>query len=153
MDYHITFDTEADGLLRYDSPEAEKFVGPVITPTGIRLLRVISEMADRRGGSVDVNLEELAGRCGVSEARIKKSIDLLCHRNLASLSPAEGDGATSLEIKQWLNPPRAGVCANKYPPALRDEYKEFMDTVEPELDASATPAVVDTSAEQDSLGI
>ncbi len=42
MEYHISVNEHAEGLLRYDSPEAERFIRPVVYPTASCLLRVMA---------------------------------------------------------------------------------------------------------------
>ena len=127
MEYRISVNKNADGLLRCDSPEAERFIRPVVYPTASCLLRVLAQITTDAEGEVVVSGAELGGRCGVGEAKIAKAMSRLSEAKHGILELEEVDSDTArVSLNQWLNPPRASVRAQRFPPELQDEFDDFL---------------------------
>lgn len=127
MEYRISVNKHADGLLRCDSPEAERFIRPVVYPTASCLLRVLAQITADAEGEVVASGAELGGRCGVGEAKIAKAMSRLSEPKHGIVELEKVDGETAnVSLNQWLNPPRASVRAQRYPPELQDEFDDFL---------------------------
>lgn len=144
MEYHISVNENGDGLLRYDSPEAERFIRPVVYPTSSCLMRVMADLTAHSDGQVIVNGADLGGRCGVGEEKIAKALSRLSEpqHGIVALEAIDED-TTSVSVNQWLNPPRASARAQRYPPSLSDEFDEFLAEAEVLLDSQRVVATAD----------
>lgn len=147
MEYHISVNKDAEGLLRYDSPEAERFIRPVVYPTASCLLRVMAQLTSDADGQVIVSGMELGGRCGVGEAKIAKAMSRLAEAQHGIVAlEAVDDYTASVSLNQWLNPPRASSRAQRYPAELIDEFNEFLAEAEAILGPQRTIVAADPSA-------
>lgn len=144
MEYHISVNEDADGLLRYDSPEAERFIRPVVYPTSSCLMRVMAELTADSDGQVIVNGAELGGRCGVGEEKVAKALARLseAQHGIVALEAIDED-TTSVSVNQWLNPPRASSRAQRYPARLLEEFNEFLTEAEVIVGSQRTVAAED----------
>ena len=147
MEYHISANEHAEGLLRYDSPEAERFIRPVVYPTASCLLRVMAQLTTDAEGQVIVSGAELGGRCGVGEAKIAKAMSRLAEaqHGIVALDVVDDNTAT-VSLNQWLNPPRASARAQRYPADLMDEFNDFLAEAEAILDLQRSVVAADASA-------
>ncbi len=150
MEYHISVNEHAEGLLRYDSPEAERFIRPVVYPTASCLLRVMAELTSEADGQVIASGAELGGRCGVGEAKIAKAMSRLAaaQHGIVALEAVD-DETANVSVNQWLNPPRASARAQRYPAELIEEFNDFLAKAE----AIVEPHRTLVEAEASSTGV
>jgi|GEM_PF-3447688 len=131
MDYHITLNHDADGMMRHDSPEATKFIRPVVYPTATSLLNVMSELTGAANDVVVVAAADLARRCGVGEEKVTKAMKRLgeAQHGVVELEVID-ETTTTVSLNEWLNPPRASLRAHRFSPGLLDEFNEFLTRAE-----------------------
>lgn len=120
----IRIDTDTGGFVRADSKAARRFVGPLLGPAATATLAVSVELAERYGGFIDLEPDELAARVGITEKGLNRAIGRL--ENFGVAQRVRGDSA--LEVRQWIDVPTSSWREHHYPEELANEFKLFVES-------------------------
>ena len=120
----IRINTDPDGFVRADSKAARRFVGPMLGPAATATLAASVELAERYGGFVDLEPDELAARIGLSEKGLDRALGRLEDFGIANRSEDEA----VLEVRQWVDVPTAPWREQHYPQELVNEFKLFVES-------------------------
>jgi len=119
----IKLDTNPDGFLRADSANARRFVGPKLGPAATMTMAALVELADKLGGTVDVDPAEVAARVGLSPKGLERALQRL---EAFDVVTRDGDGLT---VREWIDVPTAAWREKAYPAELAAEFKMLIDSV------------------------
>jgi len=118
----ITLDPNPAGLLRANSDNTRRFVGPKLGPSATNTLATLVELADRAGGSTQVDTVQIAACVGLSTKGLQRALARLETFHVITRTGDE------LTVREWINAPTQTWREKTYPAELAAEFKTMIQS-------------------------